>query len=187
MIDFEGILRFWFGERDEPRAVWWEADAAFDDEIRARFAPSLAEVLHGRHPPKPLTRDQRLALIILTDQLSRNMHRGTPRAFESDAYAFDAAQHIIASGQDTQLTPIRRWFVYMPFEHSESIRVQGQSLLLFRQLAAEAPELRDALRHAEEHYETIARFGRFPTRNVILGRTSSPEERAFLASKGAAS
>lgn len=181
MIDFEGILRFWFGDKDEPRAEWWQVDPAFDDQVRERFASDLQAVLQGKHDPQNLTRDRRLAIVLLTDQFSRNIFRGTRRAYAADAYAYDAAQHLIARGQDETLSPVRRQFVYMPFQHSEDMRVQGQSLMLFRKLAAEAPALKETLRHAEGHYETIARFGRFPHRNAILGRKSSPQELAFLA------
>jgi uncharacterized protein (DUF924 family) len=181
MIDFGRILGFWFGEADVPRKEHFGADAAFDARVRELFAEDLAEVLHGSHPPRTLGRDDRLAIIILTDQLTRNMYRGTPRAYEGDVYAFDAAQYVIAAGQDETLSPLRRSFVYMPFLHAEDIRVQGQSLMLFRKLASEAASMKDALKYAEQHYATVARFGRFPERNGILGRPSTAEEKAFLA------
>jgi uncharacterized protein (DUF924 family) len=180
------ILRFWFGEDDTPRDAWFQKDDAFDAEIKRRFETPLLEALRAPHlvHPRGLARDERLALVILTDQFPRNMYRGTPASFSGDALALECCKHLLASGQDQQLTPLRRAFVYLPLEHAEDIRLQGQSMMMYRRLAAEHPEMKSNLKYAERHYEIIARFGRFPHRNAILGRHSTPEEAAFLKTPG---
>lgn len=180
------ILQFWFGETDAPREVWFQKDDAFDAEIKRRFEPALLEALRSPHlvHPRTLDRDGRLALLILTDQFSRNMYRGTPASFAGDPLALECCKQLIASGQDAHVSPVRRVFVYLPLEHAEDIRLQGQSLMMYRKLAAEHPETKTNLVYAEKHYEIVARFGRFPHRNAILGRPSTPEEIAFLKTPG---
>ncbi len=131
----------------------------------------------------------RLALIILLDQFSRNIHRGQAEAFENDSLALKLTLDGIQEGHDRQLLPIERTFAYMPLMHSEEIDIQREGVALFTTLADEArddyPFLDKSADSAQEHYDIIERFGRFPHRNVVLGRNSTPDEKAFLAEGGA--
>lgn len=124
-----------------------------------------------------------LALVILLDQFPRNMFRGTPQAFATDALAREVATHLIQADCDRQLLPIERAFVYMPFMHSETLADQQSSVELFQQLAQEREYL-SFVTYAIQHLEVIERFGRFPHRNAILSRPSTPEETAFLTQPG---
>ncbi|MGE5339308.1 MAG: DUF924 family protein [Gemmatimonadota bacterium] len=182
------VLDFWFGEPGSPehgreRDFWFTKSAATDELIRARFGADTDAALRGEREPWAQTVDGTRALILLLDQFTRNIFRGTPRAFAGDARALQIARQLVSSGADRTLAPMQRWFVYLPFEHSESIDVQRESLRLFGELAAAGHP--DALRWAQKHYDVIARFGRYPHRNDILGRASTPEELAFLAQPGA--
>ena len=121
----------------------------------------------------------------MLDQFTRNAFRDTPRAFAGDAQALAAAQALVAGGGDQQLPPLQRWFAYLPFEHAESAAVQEESLALFQALQAEGGKpLCSALDYAVRHHQVIARFGRFPQRNAILGRQSSAAETAALKHPG---
>jgi len=189
----EEILQFWLGAPGGPplgnQARWFTRDDQLDAEIRARFGADLEAAAHGAlagwaDAPRPA-----LALVVLLDQFSRNAWRGTPRAFAQDAQALRVAQDAIARGFDGQLAPVERWFLYMPFMHAEDHAVQQRGVALFARLADEAPpELRgafeSALDYAERHRVIVERFGRFPHRNAILGRPSTPEEVEFLAQPG---
>ncbi|MBM4257252.1 MAG: DUF924 domain-containing protein [Deltaproteobacteria bacterium] len=124
-----------------------------------------------------------LALIVLLDQFPRNMFRGDPRAFATDPLAREVATHLIQHNLDQQLLPVERSFVYMPFMHSEVLADQQRSVTLFRQLAQERPYL-NSVSYALKHQEIIERFGRFPHRNAVLGRSSTPEEVEFLQQPG---
>ena len=124
-----------------------------------------------------------LALAILLDQFPRNMYRGTPHAFASDPQALAVARAIVAHGLDRELLPVQRWFVYLPFEHAEDIEAQRESLRLFASLG-DGPDAASVQDYAQRHHDVIARFGRFPHRNAILGRESTPEEVEFLAQPG---
>jgi uncharacterized protein (DUF924 family) len=130
-----------------------------------------------------------LALILLLDQLPRAIHRATPEAFAQDSKALKVAEQGLESGADRLLRPIERLFVYLPFEHSEDMADQDRSVQLFRDLAASVPEnhretFAGFVDYAVKHREVITRFGRFPHRNLILGRESTPEEKAFLEQPG---
>ena len=171
----EEVLACWFSASDR----WWRRDAAFDEEIRARVGPLREEILRGEHADWRGTARGALAYVVVLDQLSRNMFRGTPRAFEGDARALGAAREALARGDDATLASDERLFLYMPFMHSEALADQDRSLALFRALGGA-----DALHAAEKHHAIIARFGRFPHRNAILGRASTPEEIAFLEEPG---
>jgi uncharacterized protein (DUF924 family) len=167
------VLDFWFREID-PK-LWFAGNDEFDERIRKDFIE-----LHGRIA----TSDARelagartlLAAIIVMDQFSRNMFRGTARAFATDQVARRLAAHVIAHGLDLGLTPAERYFVYLPFEHSEDRDHVGLAVRLIGQLG-------DAswTQYAQMHQTAIVRFGRFPHRNRILGRTSTDDEEAFLA------
>jgi uncharacterized protein (DUF924 family) len=117
------------------------------------------------------------------DQFPRNMFRGTPRAFAADARALELARDAVGRGFDQVFLPVQRWFTYLPFEHAEDLAMQRESLRLFERLAADAAGA-GTFTYAMRHYAVIARFGRFPHRNAILGRESTPDELAFLAQPG---
>ena len=171
------VLDFWFGAPLQTRRkAWFEKDPAFDAEIRARFLRLHCAATRGELAAWSDSAHGALALIVLTDQLPRNMYRGTAAAFASDPRALEVAQAAVAAGFDRTLAPTQRWFMYLPFEHSEDRAIQMQSLALFETLGDAK-----ALDYARQHKVIIDRFGRYPHRNAILGRTSTPEEVAFLA------
>jgi uncharacterized protein (DUF924 family) len=181
------ILDFWFGRPDAPdygksRAAWFRKDAAFDVAVRSRFGGAIDTALAGGFVEWADPRGT-VARVLLLDQFTRNSYRDTARSFAGDALALALAQHAIARNDDASLVPVERWFLYIPFEHAESMAAQEQSIELFARLAAETG-LADPLVWAERHAAVIRRFGRFPHRNAILGRTSTPEEVAFLATPG---
>ncbi len=181
----EKILRFWFWasdtERRDPR-VWFTADAGFDQACRVGFLADHERAATGdlddwRDEPRST-----LALILLLDQFPRNLFRGTTRAYATDSQALSVAQHAVARGFDGALISTERVFVYLPFEHSENLDAQLESVRLLRALRDRDPSMSGYLEYAERYLEIIRRFGRFPHRNAILGRTPTPEEAAFLAS-----
>lgn len=184
------VLAFWFGEPPActPRGEWFRKDDAFDATIRERFGGLIACLLDpvAAAPAAWQGDDTRstLARIVVLDQFTRNAHRGTPRAFAGDAAALALARGLRAAGQDRSLVPLERWFAYLPFEHAESAAAQAESLAAFGELAAEHPAHADALVWAERHAVIIERFGRYPHRNLVLGRVSTPEEEAFLREPG---
>lgn len=178
------ILSFWFGPvagalRDE----WFRKDAAFDAEIRARFGGAIATALNGGDREWAATAHRALARVVLLDQFTRNAFRDTPRAFAGDAAALATAETAVAQGFDAGLSGVERWFLYMPFEHAETHEAQARSLTLFTCLAADTG-LTSPLEWAQKHAAVIARFGRYPHRNAILGRPSTPDEIAFLQEPG---
>jgi uncharacterized protein (DUF924 family) len=182
------ILDFWFGPTDSPergtaRDVWFRKDAAFDAEIRERFGASVVIALAGGHGAWCATAEGSLARVLVLDQFTRNMFRDTAQAFAGDARALATAQDAVARGLDRKLDPYGRWFLYMPFEHAEDRDAQRHSLELFGSLAAESG-LDAPLAWARKHAEVIERFGRYPHRNVVLGRASTPEEITFLDQPG---
>lgn len=190
------VLAFWFGAGTDDaataqtqRKLWWSKDAAVDAGMRTRFATLVSTAAAGGHDDWAGTPQGRLALIVLFDQLPRNIYRDTPQAFAFDARALQLALDGIATGADQPLRPIERVFCYLPLEHAESLAMQERSVTLFTALAADAPDnVRDTFRgfadYAVRHREVIARFGRFPHRNRILGRVSTPEEMEFLKQPG---
>jgi uncharacterized protein (DUF924 family) len=185
----QAVLDFWFGAPGSPtrgnaRAEWFRKDEKFDDEIRRRFGDAVAIALAGGFGEWCTTAEGSLARILLLDQFTRNIFRGTPRAFAGDERALATAEDAVARGFDRALPIRERWFVYMPFEHAESVDAQHRSLELFGTLAREMGD-DDALVWARKHAEVIFRFGRYPHRNAILGRASTPEEEAYLAEPGA--
>jgi len=176
------VLAFWFGQ---PPKNWFRKDAAFDSEVRARFGATLdVAVSGGLRAWDDDGATSTLARILVLDQFTRNAWRGTPAAFAGDALALAAAQNLVASGADQSLTPQQRSFVYMPFEHAEDPAMQQQAIALFTQLVGEDPSFNESLTYARRHSAVIARFKRFPHRNAILGRASTPEEVAFLTEPG---
>lgn len=186
------VLAFWFGDPPvaQARPEWFRKDDAFDATIRLRFGALIDALLDPAAALPPAWRADdartRLARIVVLDQFTRNVGRGTPRAFAGDAQALRIAEQLRATGEDRRLAPLERWFAYLPLEHAESAEVQAQSLAAFAELAAEHPAQADALDWAERHAAVIRRFGRYPHRNLALGRVSTPEEEAFLREPGSA-
>jgi len=183
----QDVLTFWFGapgspEFGTPREMWFRKSEETDTEIRARFAEDVEAALAGARDNWANETRGSLALLILLDQFTRNIFRDTPRAFAGDARALALATGIVQKGEDRALTTFERWFAYLPFEHAESLEMQREALRLFGGLAAEGHP--DALTWAQKHYDVIARFGRFPHRNAILRRASTPEEIEFLKQPG---
>lgn len=183
----DDVLHFWFGapgspERGTARALWFRKSAETDAAIRTRFGTDVAAALAGDRDAWADTPQSAVALILLLDQFTRNIHRDTPLAFGGDAQALALARKLVDARHDRTLGPYERWFVYLPFEHAESIAAQEESVRLYTTLAEDGWP--DALPWARKHHEIVARFGRFPHRNEILGRVSTPEEVEFLKRPG---
>lgn len=174
------VLHFWFGDEDVARPEWFRKDPAFDDAIRQRFGALVEQALAGGLAEWAATPEGALARILLLDQFTRNIFRDTPRAFQGDPLALAAARALVESGAERTLTPRQRTFVYLPLEHAESREMQAEAMRLFGALAQEHPQTADSLEWAAKHQVIIERFGRFPHRNLQLGRVSTDEERAFL-------
>ena len=173
----QDILHFWFHELDNTQR--FAKDEALDATLRERFGATLLAAARGELSDWRATPLGRLAEIVLLDQFSRNIYRDTPGAFAQDAQALTLAQELVASGQDQNLDLVQRSFVYMPYMHSESALVHEQAVRLFAQ-----PGLENTLAFELRHQAIIARFGRYPHRNAILGRASTAAELAFLAQPG---
>ena len=178
----EEILDFWFGGEDGFRKVWFKYDEDFDREVRERFSEDYERAAAGELNDWMSSPREALALILLLDQFPRNLFREDPRAYATDEKARKVADHTVSTGLDRGLEPLERTFVYLPFEHSEDIKDQHRSMELFLTLDSEldTPEILD---YAVRHREVIERFGRFPHRNEVLGRTPTPEEEAFLGER----
>ena len=182
------VVDFWFGaegspERGRPRPEWFRKDPAFDAAIRARFGDAVEAALAGAFADWDAAPDRALARVLLLDQFTRNIFRDTPRAFAGDAQALVVAEAAVARGFDRALDPLQRWFLYLPYEHAEDAAMQRRSLALFEALARETGNA-EPLEWARKHAEVIFRFGRYPHRNEVLGRASTPEEVAFLREPG---
>jgi uncharacterized protein (DUF924 family) len=186
VVDWTAVLEFWFGAPDSPefgrsRKCWWEKSADFDALVRDRFLETYENAVAGKLEAwrsRPLAA---LALVVTLDQFPRNMFRGTTRAFATDPLALAVARGMIASGFDAALLPLQRAFVYLPFEHAEDLDAQREALRRFERLGSETS---GAMTYAMLHYAVISRFGRFPHRNAVLGRESTPDELAFLSQPG---
>ena len=170
------VLSFWFGPNPESaRPQWFRTDASFDRAITQLFGGDYDQARAGKLAAWENSVPGALALTIVLDQFSRNMFRGTARAFESDAQALKVAETAVARGYDQQVSRVQRMFFYLPFEHSEAMADQERSLALMGTLGdARAAD------YAEQHAAIIRRFGRFPHRNVVLGRQSTSDEIAYL-------
>ena len=175
----QAVHDFWFVESGKER--WFEKDPAFDAAIRNRFAPAIAAAREGRiddwtDAPKPC-----LSLILLIDQFSRNVFRLSPLAWSADHRALGYTNLALERGYEAELTTGERKFLYMPLMHSEDVADQERCVALFAALQEEDPEGEArSYESAVRHHEIVARFGRFPHRNAVLGRASSPKEIAFL-------
>lgn len=196
------VLEFWFGSRPysaesvAQRMPRWFGDPAkpelqpqTDEQIRQRFEALCQQAAAGELASWEAGPRRRLALILLLDQFPRNLHRGTAAAFAQDRQALELALGGMQLGADAVLDPVERIFVYMPLQHAESREVQDESLAAFRRLAAEAPvELGEVFagvsQFAQLHYDIVARFGRFPHRNALLGRAPTAEETRWLEAGG---
>ena len=179
MSDPVDILDYWIGEVGEDG--WFAGGEALDGEIRERFAEVWQAAAEGGLEHWVEGAAPTLAYLVLCDQMSRNMHRGSARAFATDARALAAARKAIDEGWDMAVPEPERMFFYLPFEHSESPADQARSVRLMAERLPLDPAM---LLHARAHQEIIARFGRFPYRNAALGRLSTPEEAAFIAEGG---
>jgi uncharacterized protein (DUF924 family) len=173
------VLRFWFGEgaeRGKAHKRWFEKNSTFDAKVRNRFLPLYEEL--ARCNDWLSLPNYCLARIVVLDQFPRNMFRGTARAFAADPLALAAAKHAMAKGYDRDLLPVEKQFVYLPFEHSESLADQERACELMQLLGEEL------YGWAVKHKVIVERFGRFPHRNDILGRASTPDEVEFLKQPG---
>lgn len=188
MTNINDILGFWFAPDSRPDHLhpggrdleqWFAPDPAFDDAIRKHFADALERAVRGELDGWADTAEGALALTVLLDQFPRNMFRGQARAFAADGKALAVARQALARGFDQVVPAMWRKFFYLPLEHAEDGEAQARSVALFR--GTDDPR---GVRYAEMHKEIIDRFGRFPHRNAILGRASTPEEQAWLAAGG---
>ena len=171
------VLEYWYDTLKPEQ--WWCRDDVVDEEVTARFAVLYAR-LANEVPRKWLSSPLgRLAAVITLDQFPRNMFRDDPRAYATDKMALQIARDTIAAGEDQQLTREQRSFLYMPFQHSEDRSFQAQSVALFKTLGDA-----NQIDFAEKHKEIVDRFGRFPHRNDVLDRKSTPEEKEFLKQPG---
>lgn len=173
-LRYEDVLTFWFDEAGPE--LWFKKSDEFDALCRTRFLPSLeaasaGECWHWRKTPAG-----RCAEIILLDQFSRNVFRDSPRAFAQDAMALTLAQVAVANGDDLHMTPDERYFTYMPYMHSESLRVHEEAMRLFTALGHSK-----ALQFQKAHRDVIETYGRYPGRNAALGRESTEAERKYLS------
>ncbi len=178
------ILDFWFGSPEaenygKPRQEWFTQDSEFDAAVRSRFLSLYQQAAQGQLNGWKNSPETCLALIILLDQIPRNLFRGEPRMFQTDEQALAIAKYALKWDYDRQLLNVQRWFIYLPFEHSEDLEMQYRALSLFSRLKDD-PDSATAIDYAERHLKAIEKFGRFPHRNEILGRESTPEEIAFL-------
>jgi uncharacterized protein (DUF924 family) len=175
----EEVLDFWF--RTDARDKWFAKDAGLDACIRDRFGATIRAALDGRLRDWEAEPRSSLALVVVLDQFTRNAFRGSPRSYSGDAEALRVAAATDVSG----LTPHERWFAAMPFQHSERIENQTESLSRFEALALQnGGDFVDAKSWAVKHFDVIDRFGRFPHRNALLGRRSTRVEEAFLKEPG---
>lgn len=196
-FDRDAILDFWLGtDFPSPAAIaagtarWFARNDALDAEIRERFGAMMEAGIRGDYDAALETPQDRLALLILLDQFPRNSYRGTAQAFAGDPRALTLALEGIRLGEDQALHPVARLFCYLPLEHSEDLAMQERCVTLFERLhdgtdRQYGSSYEQWLDYAIKHHDVIARFGRFPHRNFVLGRASSAEEQDYLAQPGA--
>jgi uncharacterized protein (DUF924 family) len=170
------ILAFW---REAGRDRWYRQDGAFDDEVRRRYLALWHEAAAGKLASWEASDEGALALAIVLDQFPRNMFRGDPRTYSTDAMAREVASRAIDRGADARIDPALKEFLYLPFMHSEHLSDQLRCVDLFRK-SGDA----ENLKYAEGHADIVRRFGRFPHRNRLLDRRTTPEEQAFLEAGG---
>lgn len=194
--DTEDVLDFWFGAcgsaseiAARQRKLWFGKSAENDQAVSDRFAATLAAASAGKLGHWANSPRGRLALVIVLDQFPHHIFRDQPQAFATDPQALALSLAALTANEDRQLTPIERVFLYLPLEHAESIEMQERSVSLYAALASEATAderalFEDFLDYARKHRDVVARFGRFPHRNAILGRPSTPDEVEFLKQPG---
>ncbi len=192
------IVDFWLGTAlDNPEAAyarrdwWYKGGAPVDDEIRARFGTLIEQACRRELSAWQSTSEGAFALVLLMDQFTRNIYRNTPAAYAGDPIAFDVVQHAIDHKRDRELPPVSRIWLYHPFHHSEQIEEQDRGLWLLNDLVTETPSawhpyIQRSITGWTRHRNIVARFGRFPHRNAVLGRATTDEENAFLVSDGEA-
>lgn len=190
------IVAFWLADSlDSPdtafarRDWWYDGGTTVDDEIRSRFGPLVSRACNGTLADWQATPNGALALILLLDQFTRNIHRGTPDAYLGDAAAFEIVNEAIDRNLDRNLHPVARIWLYHPFHHAEQIDAQDRGLALLNTVLRSAPDpwhpyIQRSIKGWTRHRDIVARFGRFPHRNRVLGRQSTDEEHAFLAADG---
>lgn len=181
------VLDFWFGRADEPgfgefRDAWFQKNDGFDAEVRDRFGDVYERAAAGELDGWREEATGCLALVIVLDQFPRNMFRGDARTHATDAKALETAGYAVDRALDRELPPLQRMFLYMPFMHSEGVEDQRRSVELFGLLAEQGGP--DVTEYAVGHKEIVDRFGRFPHRNEVLGRGTTPEEAEFLTRPG---
>jgi uncharacterized protein (DUF924 family) len=184
--DAARVLRFWFGEPPEYGSRlkrWFDKNAEFDRQVASLFSTLHAKIAAGAHKAWLDRRADCLAYVIATDQFPRHIFRGQGAAFSTDALALAAARSALEKRFDRTLRPVEQMFLYLPFQHSESLEDQTLSCRFVEPLAS-FPETSDVPRYALAHYEIVRRFGRFPHRNAALERESTPEEVEFLKQPG---
>ncbi|MGZ3417026.1 MAG: DUF924 family protein [Polyangiales bacterium] len=188
------ILETWFagcdnGLTDEATRRWFSRDEAFDSELRTRFGGALDLAAKGELGAWCITPHGSLAFVILCDQIARNIHRGTARAYATDAFALHECLGMLARGEERELNVCERHFLLMPLMHSEDLAMHDLALREFTRFRDQAPQAfrsytENVLQYEEKHRALIVRFGRYPQRNEALGRPSTDEEKAFLAGPG---
>ncbi|MGK7932856.1 MAG: DUF924 family protein [Microcystaceae cyanobacterium] len=182
------ILDFWFTPTHsdgfgKPQDYWFKKDPQFDQKVRSHFLSVYQTAADHQLDYWQETPESCLALIILLDQFPRNMFRDQAKAFATDFKALALAKIAITQSFDQQLLPVQRWFIYLPFEHSENLADQQTAVDLFLTLK-NYPDSQSTIEYADRHYQVIKTFGRFPHRNKILGRKNTPEEDIFLSQAG---
>lgn len=192
MNQVNALLNFWFGDPQDPdsgygqpRPIWFQKSAEFDAELRQRFLADYEVAAAGELTAWLQTPRSLLALVLLLDQLPRNLFRGQAASFATDPQARQVAQAALDQGFDQQVSPVERAFLYLPFEHSEELADQQLAVELFAALVQQRPDLASYYDYALRHYQVVERFGRFPHRNQILGRQTTPAELEFLQQPGA--
>ena len=182
------VLEFWFGREGDPeygqfRDEWFRKDPAFDARVTQQFADLYEEAASGELDGWRDQAEGCLALVIVLDQFPRNMFRGDGRTHAADGKALETSEYAVEHALDRELPAFQRMFLYMPFMHSEEVEIQRRSVGLFERLADE-PGAPDVTSYAAGHRDIVERFGRFPHRNEILGRTTTPDEAEFLKTEG---
>lgn len=186
------LIEAWFGDTlNDPGKIggrmkfWFGPDSARDEALSRRFDGLVSECADGRHYDWLEDPEGRLAMVVALDQLPRNLYRGTPAAFAHDPYTAALCLAAALTGEDRRLQPVQRAFLYMPLQHFEDLAAQEAGVALYRGLADDTPEwpvFREGfLPYARQHRDIVARFGRFPHRNEILGRQNTPDEARYLA------
>jgi len=182
------VSKFWFPDLsftpaniERLQKLWFFESRKYDEIIRTQFGQDTEDALSGKHDDLGKSPEGSLSLIVVLDQFTRQAYRGTAKAFSGDEKALKLAKSALSAGFDQQVHPLKRMFMYLPFEHSESIQDQETSIACAKKLVQDLPEpLQAVLKFAEKHRDIIKAYGRYPHRNDILGRVSTPEELVYL-------